>query len=219
MELMRFDAAWASLLSWLEVSEKEAWPLRGEVLTQYRQPDPAYHTLSHALRVLADVKKFSHWWGVDDYGAVQLAALLHDVVYDTRSAENEAKSAEFTVWWGQALGIAPIVYTQAAEIIRATQSHAPSDSADTRPVLDADLLILAAPRSGTRPTGDQSGASTVGCRNPTGILDAAAFWRAFWSAIKSTRRQSCRPPWKPRHGPISSASCPVCRSEKAGGTS
>ena len=145
MELMRFDAAWASLLSWLEVSEKEAWPLRGEVLTQYRQPDPAYHTLSHALRVLADVKKFSHWWGVDDYGAVQLAALLHDVVYDTRSAENEAKSAEFTVWWGQALGIAPIVYTQAAEIIRATQSHAPSDSADTRPVLDADLLILAAP--------------------------------------------------------------------------
>ena len=145
MELMRFDAAWASLLSRLEVSEKEAWPLRGEVLTQYRQPDPAYHTLSHALRVLADVKKFSHWWGVDDYGAVQLAALLHDVVYDTRSAENEAKSAEFTVWWGQALGIAPIVYTQAAEIIRATQSHAPSDSADTRPVLDADLLILAAP--------------------------------------------------------------------------
>ena len=145
MELMRFDAAWASLLSWLEVSEKEAWPLRGEVLTQYRQPDPAYHTLSHALRVLADVKKFSHWWGVDDYGAVQLAALLHDVVYDTRSAENEAKSAEFTVWWGQALGIAPIVYTQAAEIIRATQSHAPSDSTDTRLVLDADLLILAAP--------------------------------------------------------------------------
>ncbi len=145
MELMRFDAAWASLLSWLGVSEKEAWPLRGEILTQYQQPDRAYHTLSHALRVLADVKKFSHWWGVDDYGAVQLAALLHDVVYDTRRAENEAKSAEFTVWWGQTLGIAPIVYTQAAEIIRATQSHAPSDSADTRLVLDADLLILAAP--------------------------------------------------------------------------
>ena len=148
MELMRFDVAWAALLSWLEVSEKEAWPLRGEVLTQYQQPGRAYHTLSHALHVLADVKKFSHWWGVDDYGAVQLAALLHDVVYDTRSAENEAKSAEFTVWWGQTLGIAPVVYTQAAEIIRATQSHTPSDSADTRLVLDADLLILAAPPEG-----------------------------------------------------------------------
>ena len=48
MELMRFDVAWAALLSWLEVSEKEAWPLRGEVLTQYQQPDRAYHTLSHA---------------------------------------------------------------------------------------------------------------------------------------------------------------------------
>lgn len=145
MELLRFDTAWAGLLSWLGVSETDAWPLRGEILTQYRQAGRVYHTLSHALRVLGDVKKFAHWWGVEDYGAVQMAALLHDVVYETQSRENEAQSAEFTLWWGQALGIAPDVYTQAAAIIRATEDHAPSASADTRLVLDADLLILAAP--------------------------------------------------------------------------
>ena len=143
MELMRFDVAWASLLSWLAIPEEEAWPLRGEILTQYGQPDRAYHTLAHALRVLRDVKQFAHWWGIDDYGAVQLAALLHDVVYDTHRRDNEERSAEFTVWWGRQLGIAPEVYIQAAEIIRATQSHASAVSADTRLVLDSDLLILA----------------------------------------------------------------------------
>ena len=143
MELMRFDVAWAGLLAWLRISEAAAWPLRGEILTQYRQPGRAYHTLSHALRVLGDVKKFAHWWGVDDYGAIQMAALLHDVVYDTHSRENEARSAEFTLWWGRELGIAPDICAKAAAMIRATQDHAPSDSADTRLLLDADLLILA----------------------------------------------------------------------------
>lgn len=145
MELMRFDASWAKLLAWLGISETAAWPLRGEVLTQYRQPGRAYHNLSHALSVLGNVKKFAHWWGVEDYGAVQMAALLHDVVYDTHSRENEALSAEFAVWWGRTLGISPAVYSKAAEIIRATQHHAPAESADTRLVLDADLLILASP--------------------------------------------------------------------------
>ncbi len=145
MELMRFEVAWAGLLAWLGISEADAWPLRGEILTQYGQPDRAYHTLAHALRVLGDVKKFAHWWGVEDYGAVQLAALLHDVVYDTRSRENEQRSAEFAVWWGQRLGMSPAVYMQAAEIICATQHHARTELADTRLVLDADLLILASP--------------------------------------------------------------------------
>lgn len=145
MELTRFDVSWAALLAWLGVSEADAWPMRGEILTQYRQAGRAYHNLSHALRVLGDVKKFAHWWGVEDYGAVQLAALLHDVVYDTHSRENEAQSAEFALWWGQKLGIAPDICARAAEMIRATQSHGPSASADTRGLLDADLLVLAAP--------------------------------------------------------------------------
>lgn len=132
-------------MSRLGIAEADARLMRGEILTQYRQPGRAYHNLSHALRVLRDVKKFAHWWGVDDYGATQMAALLHDVVYDTHSRENEAQSAEFTLWWGQALGIDSAVYTQAAAMIRATQSHAPSASADTRLLLDADLLILASP--------------------------------------------------------------------------
>ncbi len=145
MELVRFDTAWAALLLWLGVSETDAWPMRGEIITQHRQPGRAYHNLNHALRVLSDVKKFAHWWGVEDYGAVQLAALLHDVVYDPRRADNEAQSAEFALWWGRRLGIAPATLAQAAEIIRATQAHAPAESPDTRLVLDADLLVLASP--------------------------------------------------------------------------
>ena len=74
MELMRLDAAWASLLSWLEVSEKEAWPLRGEVLTQYQRPDRAYHTLSHALRVLGDAVAV-YTDGLTEVGPIRTALL------------------------------------------------------------------------------------------------------------------------------------------------
>ena len=127
------------------MAEADAWLMRGEILTPHVQPGRAYHNSSHALRVLGDVKKFAHWWGVENYGAVQMTALLHDVVYDTHHGENEAHRAESTLLWKRELAIAPNVCAKAAKMIRATQNYAPSAPADTRLLLDADLLILASP--------------------------------------------------------------------------
>ena len=145
MESAFFEICWNGMLAWLGVPVQAAQQMRAEVVANYRRPERAYHNLGHALRVLRDVKLFAHWWGVEDYGAVQLAALLHDVVYDTRSQENEARSADFMTDWGQTLGIMPVTCKHAAEIILATREHSPSVMADSSLVLDADLAILAAP--------------------------------------------------------------------------
>ena len=133
------------MLEWLGVPEEGALPMRREVLAHYCDPARAYHNLRHALRVLQDVKTCAHQWGVEDYGAVQLAALLHDVIYDTRSQENEARSAEFLLRWGKRLGIASATCRRAAEIIRATRDHVPTNGNDACFVLDADMAVLAAP--------------------------------------------------------------------------
>lgn len=143
MNVLIFDVAWQSLLDWLAVHEQDARLLRAEVQERHGEARRAYHNLGHALRVLQDAKRFAHRFGVDDYGAVQWAALLHDVVYDTRSRDNEAESAEFAVRWGRALGVAPETCVRAGEIIRATQTHDPAGLPDAALVIDADLAILA----------------------------------------------------------------------------
>lgn len=145
MRPREFDQAWREMLQALEASEEDAGPMRAEVLARYGEPGRAYHNLSHALRVWADVMQYAADAGVQDTGAVQWAALLHDAVYDTRRQDNEVLSAEIAVQWGRKLAVAPLVIDRTAEIILATQKHGPTGAADIGLMLDADLAVLAAP--------------------------------------------------------------------------
>jgi predicted metal-dependent HD superfamily phosphohydrolase len=141
----RFDDAWREMLQTLGVAEEPAKQMKAEVVARHAEPERAYHNLGHALRVWQDAKQYASEEDVEDTGAVQMAALLHDVVYDPQRQDNEALSAEFAVQWGQTLGIEFSTVDRAAEIILATQKHGPTDSAEIGLVLDADLAILAAP--------------------------------------------------------------------------
>jgi predicted metal-dependent HD superfamily phosphohydrolase len=140
-----FGDAWREMLQTLGASEEVATPMKAEVVARHAEPERAYHNLSHAVRVWTGVKKYALAEGIADTGAVQMAALLHDVIYDPKRQDNEALSADFAVRWGQILGVAPPTVDRAAEIILATQKHGPTASAEIGLVLDADLAILAAP--------------------------------------------------------------------------
>ncbi len=142
--LTDFDDAWREMLQTLGASEEAAEKMKAEVLARYEEPERAYHNLGHALRVWQDVTQYASEEGIADTGAVQLAALLHDVVYDPRRQDNEAQSAEFAVHWGRTLGLGSFVMDRAAEIILATQHHGSTSAVEIGVVLDADLAILAA---------------------------------------------------------------------------
>ena len=60
-----------------------------DVVTRYGEPHRHYHTLEHIAEVLAVVDELDG--GVE----VEWAAWLHDVIYDVRAADSEARSAGY----------------------------------------------------------------------------------------------------------------------------
>src|SRR5262245_61710918 len=62
-----------------------------EVRRRYSEPTRFYHTLDHVQGVLRLVK-------ADDlvvFSMLNIAAILHDVIYDSRAKDNEERSAEY----------------------------------------------------------------------------------------------------------------------------
>lgn len=118
-----------------------------ELKTRHAEPHRAYHDWSHITALLAlsaEVRDRLH-----DAGAVELAILFHDAIYDPHLADNEERSAQLLE--ARMTGIVgPASLSRAATLVRATARHLlPEADAATRSdaafFLDMDLSILAAP--------------------------------------------------------------------------
>jgi predicted metal-dependent HD superfamily phosphohydrolase len=137
-ELVAFDA-WARLVGDSPTSRTE-W---AAVIAAWSEPHRRYHDLSHLAAVLGLVDVLAPAAGDPD--AVRLAAWYHDVVYDPRSPENEARSA------GRArAGLRGLVdderLAEVERLVLLTVDHDPGpDDADGAVLCDADLAVLAAP--------------------------------------------------------------------------
>jgi predicted metal-dependent HD superfamily phosphohydrolase len=137
-ELVGFDA-WARLVGDSPTSRTE-W---AAVVAAWSEPHRRYHDLSHLAAVLGLVDALAP--AADDADAVRLAAWYHDVVYDPRSAENEARSA------GRArAGLRGLVdderLAEVERLVLLTVDHDPGpDDADGAVLCDADLAVLASP--------------------------------------------------------------------------
>ena len=108
---------------------------------RYGEPGRHYHTLDHIRAVLDRIDAL---WP-DAPPALQLAAWLHDVVYDSRAADNEERSADYARAVLPALGVPSEVIDETARLILLTRSHDtdPDDGAG-HTLLDADLAVLSA---------------------------------------------------------------------------
>ena len=117
------------------------------LLTRYREPHRAYHTLAHVLRVLRRVDELLPVVPVVDAGAVRLAAWYHDAVYDPRAGAgvNEAASASLARRDLEALGQSAGRVDAVERLVMVTASHRPAEGAADEAVLcDADLAVLGA---------------------------------------------------------------------------
>ena len=112
-----------------------------DLAARYGEPGRHYHTLDHIRAVLDCIDAL---WP-DAPPALQLAAWLHDVVYDARAADNEERSSDYARAILPALGVPPDVIEETARLIFLTRSHEtdPDDRAG-RTLLDADLAVLSA---------------------------------------------------------------------------
>jgi predicted metal-dependent HD superfamily phosphohydrolase len=111
-----------------------------EVVDRYHEPHRRYHTVEHIEDMLAVTDRF----GASD--EVTCAVWLHDVIYDPRMPDNEARSATFTRALLERLGAPATVVAEVARLVESTVHHDPDDSDHNGQVLaDADLAILGAP--------------------------------------------------------------------------
>src|SRR5437773_1713312 len=85
---------WRSLLVPL-VGESDAIDATfHDALRHYLEPGRHYHTIEHVHDVSSKVMTLADV-GADDLTALNLAAILHDVIYDSRAKDNEERSAEY----------------------------------------------------------------------------------------------------------------------------
>ena len=146
------------------------------VVAHYREPHRQYHSLVHLDHVLAEAEELLLVVPVDDPGAVRLALFFHDVVYDPRAVDNEARSAALARRHLADLGLPAPRVDAVARLVEATAHHeTPPADLDLAVVNDADLAVLAGVPSAYD-------AYVAGVRAEYGHVDDAA-WRAGRRAV------------------------------------
>ena len=137
---------WHALLASWNIDPASADATYGEIAKRHAEPGRFYHTLDHVDAVLATVDRLVA--AARDPNAVRLAAWLHDVVYDSRAADNEERSADFARALCERLSIP--VAERVASLILTTKTHDVADDPDALVLLDADLAILGADEAAYR---------------------------------------------------------------------
>ncbi len=152
--------------------------LRNELTALYSAPDRHYHGMGHVKALLALLD--AHRAELADPQAVAAAIWFHDAIYDSRSGDNEARSAALAAakLAGRA---APERLARIVAMIEATATHVVPDLPDAAArrdaalFLDMDLSILGAPPA-------VFAAYEAGIRCEYGWVDDQA-WRAGRAAV------------------------------------
>lgn len=112
-----------------------------EIAQKYQSPDRAYHNLDHVESVLQFLNQYKST--IKDWSAVQLAVWFHDVIYNTKSKDNEEASAVYAKDILHKLGLPQQTVGRVETLVLATKKHeAIAGDTDLEIFLDADLSIL-----------------------------------------------------------------------------
>lgn len=145
-----------------------------DLCRSYAEPHRRYHTLSHITWLFDCLEQ--HADEIEDPARLAFATWYHDIVYDPKRKDNEAKSAERAMKELDSLGASPELRSHVVQLILATRDHAAGGrDYDDDIFLDADIAILGAPEAGYRVYARQ-------VREEYGHLDEAA-WKAGRSAF------------------------------------
>lgn len=113
-----------------------------QLASLYSEPHRHYHTLDHVAACLKWLDQHHHL--AADPLCIELALWAHDVIYDPRASDNEARSAD---WFAQQFADSTLTNAQRnrvhALILATIHPHPPTDP-DMALLQDIDLSILGA---------------------------------------------------------------------------
>ncbi len=133
-------------LTWSDLGLSASAPsILEDLLARYSEASRAYHTTQHLEECFEQFALASHL--SHHAGEVQVALWFHDAIYDTRSPQNEERSAAWATEVLAAAGASADVQLRVSELVLATRHNAEPTSADARLTVDIDLSILGAPPS------------------------------------------------------------------------
>lgn len=114
-----------------------------EVSRLYSDSSRHYHNLQHIANFYNELLKCKAV--IDNWDAVFLAMVYHDVVYVASKQDNEAKSAALAIAHFTEMGLDTGFARQAKDLIIATASHKATGDQTTDLFIDADMSILGVP--------------------------------------------------------------------------
>lgn len=111
-----------------------------DLIARYSEPHRKYHTVRHLDECFAKLEAIR---AVADRPAeVEVALWFHDAIYEIRSSENEAKSADLAAEVVRNAGKPTDSVERISDLIMATRHAAAPDGTDARVLVDVDLSIL-----------------------------------------------------------------------------
>jgi len=117
-----------------------------DLCASYSEPHRRYHTLAHLTSLFACLEH--HAEEIGDPPRIAFATWYHDIVYDPRRGDNEAKSAERALKELADLGADGALRSHVMQLILATKDHTKGGrDYDDDIFLDADFAILGAPEA------------------------------------------------------------------------
>ena len=137
-ELTELPARWHRLASTWSAPRDTVEAVYADLVARYSEPHRHYHTLEHVADVLALA---------DELGAsveVEFAAWLHDVIYDVRAADSEARSAGYAGDVLARLRAPDDVISEVQRLIELSATHdVVAGDKNGAVFVEADLAILA----------------------------------------------------------------------------
>ncbi len=113
------------------------------LVTAYSQPDRHYHNLTHIDQIFTTLDRFSST--LHNPISIFFATWFHDLVYNSRVADNEIQSAKSAGKLLASIGGSRELIDRVQSLILSTQGHQiDPDDRDKCIFLDADLAILGA---------------------------------------------------------------------------
>jgi len=113
-----------------------------DLLSRYSEASRAYHTTQHLEECFEQFALASHLSRRS--GEVQIALWFHDAICDTRSPQNEERSAALATEVLAAAGASTEIQLRVSDLVLATRHNAPPTSEDACLTVDIDLSILGA---------------------------------------------------------------------------
>ena len=119
---------------------KESW---SEVSALYNDTSRYYHNMQHIANFYNELLRCKS--DMENWDAVFLAMVYHDVVYVATSRDNEEKSAEKAKEHLTTMGFPQPFIDTCYALIMATKSHKATANNTTNLFIDADMSILGVP--------------------------------------------------------------------------